>query len=97
MLASDVPPEAKLRLAILYALRYQKTPGNAISQTVKMLEQNGVDPEDAEVSFSIFYSVVPTHFTLSSWFMSCLIWLVWSKGRMISLPMRIFSLEAGPH
>ncbi|GAA5834502.1 hypothetical protein JCM11251_007023 [Rhodosporidiobolus azoricus] len=48
MLASpDIPPEAKLRLAILYALRYQKLPGNQIAAVVSQLQQQGV--EDAEM------------------------------------------------
>lgn len=54
ILSPDVTKDAKLRVTILYALRYQKMAGNAISQSVKMLEQNGVDPEDAAVRFLSF-------------------------------------------
>ncbi|GAA6013487.1 hypothetical protein JCM10207_008867 [Rhodosporidiobolus poonsookiae] len=43
----DIPSEAKLRLAILYALRYQKAPTNQIGGVVELLKQQGV--EDAEM------------------------------------------------
>lgn len=43
-----VKAEAKLRLAILYALRYQKYTGNEISQVVKRLLQAGL-PESRAV------------------------------------------------
>ncbi|CEQ43044.1 SPOSA6832_04937, partial [Sporobolomyces salmonicolor] len=43
----EIPPEAKLRLAILYALRYQKLPQNHIAGVVDLLKQQNV-PE-AEV------------------------------------------------
>lgn len=44
----DILPEAKLRLAILYALRYQKLPQNSIPGVIDLLKQHGVP--DAEVS-----------------------------------------------
>lgn len=48
MIASpDILPEAKLRLAILYALRYQKLPQNQISTVIDLLKQQHVP--DAEV------------------------------------------------
>ncbi|GAA5912633.1 Vps45p [Sporobolomyces salmoneus] len=43
----EVSSSAKLRLAILYALRYQKLPGNQIGQIVELLRRQGV--EDAEM------------------------------------------------
>lgn len=46
--APEIPQEAKLRLAVLYALRYQKMPGNQIDGIVDLLRQQAVP--DAEVS-----------------------------------------------
>ncbi|GAA5967147.1 hypothetical protein JCM3765_001545 [Sporobolomyces pararoseus] len=43
----EIPQSAKLRLAILYALRYQKLPGNQIASIVELLRRQGV--EDAEM------------------------------------------------
>ncbi|KAE8269411.1 hypothetical protein A4X09_0g2929 [Tilletia walkeri] len=52
MLASDkVLPEAKLRLAILYALRYQKNPQNQIMNVVKMLLDSGMEESRAALVF----------------------------------------------
>ncbi|SGY81242.1 BQ5605_C009g05488 [Microbotryum silenes-dioicae] len=42
----DILPEAKLRLAILYALRYQKSPQNNIQGVVDLLNQQGVKDAD---------------------------------------------------
>lgn len=51
MIASpDILPEAKLRLAILYALRYQKLPQNNISGVIELLKQQNV--ADAEVRWA---------------------------------------------
>mgnify|MGYP001592418635 FL=1 len=42
----DIPVESKLRLAILYALRYQKLPGNNIPGVIELLKQHNVpEPE----------------------------------------------------
>lgn len=38
----DIPQESKVRLSILYALRYQKLPSNAIQTVVSQLLQQGV-------------------------------------------------------
>lgn len=46
-----VPQGNKLRLAILYALRYQKAPGNQISQVVDALIQNGVSADKARLVY----------------------------------------------
>ncbi|GAA5874753.1 hypothetical protein JCM8547_005202 [Rhodosporidiobolus lusitaniae] len=43
----SVPSSSKLRLAILYALRYQKLPGNQIAGIVELLKQQGV--KDSEM------------------------------------------------
>ncbi|BGP03634.1 vacuolar protein sorting-associated protein 45 [Rhodotorula toruloides] len=47
IIAPEIPQEAKLRLAILYALRYQKMPQNQIAGVVDLLKQQGVP--DAEM------------------------------------------------
>lgn len=41
----------KLRLAILYALRYQKAQGNQIAQVVDALIQNGVTADRAKLVY----------------------------------------------
>ncbi|WVQ77964.1 hypothetical protein IAT38_000045 [Cryptococcus sp. DSM 104549] len=52
LLASPkVPASNKLRLAILYALRYQKYPTNQISQIVDQLILNGVPAERARLVY----------------------------------------------
>ncbi|CAD6575298.1 MAG: vacuolar protein sorting-associated protein 45 [Cyphobasidiales sp. Tagirdzhanova-0007] len=43
----EVAAENKLRLTILYALRYQKYSANAIPQTIDLLMNNGVSESDA--------------------------------------------------
>ncbi|GAA5869434.1 hypothetical protein JCM3774_001451 [Rhodotorula dairenensis] len=45
--APEIPQEAKLRLAVLYALRYQKMPGNQVDGVVDLLRQQNVP--DAEM------------------------------------------------
>ncbi|KAG8881457.1 vacuolar protein sorting-associated protein 45, partial [Tulasnella sp. 403] len=47
--ASEIPPANKLRLAILYALRYQKSSGNAIASVVESLARNGVSESDVRL------------------------------------------------
>jgi hypothetical protein len=44
--SSQVPASSKLRLAILYALRYQKMPGNSIPAVVDSLITNGGVPAE---------------------------------------------------
>lgn len=46
-----VRPANKLRLAILYALRYQKAAGNQIAQVVDALIQNGVSADRAKLVY----------------------------------------------
>lgn len=46
-----VRPSNKLRLAILYALRYQKAQGNQISQVVDSLIRNGVSADRARLVY----------------------------------------------
>lgn len=40
----------KLRLVILYALRYQKTKANDIANLIDLMLKNGVNREDGKVS-----------------------------------------------
>jgi len=47
----EVPSLNKLRLAILYALRYQKTSGNSIVQVTESLLRNGVSEEEAKLVY----------------------------------------------
>lgn len=49
--ASQVPTTSKLRLAILYALRYQKLPGNSIAGVVEALIRNGVTADRARLVY----------------------------------------------
>ena len=46
-----VPPSNKLRLSILYALRYQKAQGNQIATVVDTLIQNGVSADKARLVY----------------------------------------------
>lgn len=46
----DIPNDSKLRIAILYALRYQKLPSNAINQIVQQLIKVGIENHRAAVS-----------------------------------------------
>lgn len=49
----DIPAEAKLRLAILYALRYQKSERNSIPAVIDLLRQHNVP--DPDVRFDFFF------------------------------------------
>jgi vacuolar protein sorting-associated protein 45 len=49
--ASAVPASSKLRLAILYALRYQKLPGNSIAGVIDALIRNGVTADRARLVY----------------------------------------------
>ncbi|KIR53298.1 hypothetical protein I315_04335 [Cryptococcus gattii Ru294] len=51
--SSKVPSPNKLRLAILYALRYQKSPSAQIPQVVGTLISNGVPPERARLVYAM--------------------------------------------
>ncbi|OWZ59267.1 hypothetical protein C356_01026 [Cryptococcus neoformans c45] len=51
--SSRVPSPNKLRLAILYALRYQKSPSAQIAQIVNTLISNGVPPERARLVYAM--------------------------------------------
>lgn len=45
----------KLRLLILYALRYQKTQTNNIASLITLALENGVRKEDARVSIGVLF------------------------------------------
>jgi vacuolar protein sorting-associated protein 45 len=49
--ASAVPASSKLRLAILYALRYQKLPTNSIAGVIDALIRNGVTADRARLVY----------------------------------------------
>jgi vacuolar protein sorting-associated protein 45 len=49
--ASAVPASSKLRLAILYALRYQKLPTNSIAEVIDALIRNGVTADRARLVY----------------------------------------------
>ncbi|KAF7985600.1 hypothetical protein HWV62_3903 [Athelia sp. TMB] len=48
-----VPPWGKLRIVILYALRYQKTQTSNIASLVKLMLENGVSREDARLVYVV--------------------------------------------
>jgi hypothetical protein len=48
-----VSPQNKLRLLILFALRYQKTQASNIASLITLALQNGVRPEDARLVYAI--------------------------------------------
>jgi vacuolar protein sorting-associated protein 45 len=45
--SEGIPRESKVRLAILYALRYQKFAGNAIGDILSLLAANGLEHDAA--------------------------------------------------
>ncbi len=51
---NGISPRNKLRLLILYALRYQKTQTNNIASLITLALENGVRKEDARVSKILF-------------------------------------------
>ncbi|CAL1712702.1 unnamed protein product [Somion occarium] len=46
-----IPPWNKLRLVILYALRYQKTHANNVASLINLMLENGVSREDAKLVY----------------------------------------------
>ncbi|KAF5311601.1 hypothetical protein D9611_009422 [Ephemerocybe angulata] len=51
VLDAAVPPRNKLRIVMLYALRYQKTQTNNIAALINLLLENGVSAEDAKLVY----------------------------------------------
>lgn len=49
----SITTDAKLRLALLYALRYQKFNGNCIEAIIELLKQNSVSEQDAQLVYVI--------------------------------------------
>ena len=47
---NSVSAEQKLRIVILFALRYQKTRANDIANLISLMLENGVSHDDAKVS-----------------------------------------------
>ena len=62
---SAVPSHAKLRIVILFALRYQKSKANDISNLIQLMLENGVLREDAKVSSVIKFVLTHCFETLS--------------------------------
>jgi len=50
---SAVPSDAKLRIVILFALRYQKSKANDISNLIQLMLENGVLREDAKLVYAL--------------------------------------------
>ncbi|KAL5524559.1 VPS45 [Sanghuangporus sanghuang] len=48
-----VSPSQKLRIVILFALRYQKSKANDITNLIKLLLENGVPAEDAKLVYAV--------------------------------------------
>lgn len=55
---SGVQPVNKLRLAMLYALRYQKTANNGIQGVVELLRNNGVTESESNVRLTRLLSLL---------------------------------------
>jgi len=49
-----VPPWNKLKIAILYALRYQKSQQSNIANLINLLLSNSVSREEARVNVALF-------------------------------------------
>ena len=47
-------PQSKLRIVILFALRYQKTKANDIANLITLMLENGVSRDDAKVGVHTF-------------------------------------------
>jgi hypothetical protein len=47
----DVPPWNKLKIVMLYALRYQKTQTANIANLINLLLENGISREDAKLVY----------------------------------------------
>lgn len=50
-----VSPQQKLRIVILFALRYQKSKANDIANLINLLLENDVSREDAKVCHFLFW------------------------------------------
>ena len=50
----NISDDAKVRLVLLYALRYERTPNNAIKSLLNMLDHVGVSEKKSSVSMSGF-------------------------------------------
>lgn len=46
---ANVSDDAKIRLVLLYALRYEKSPSNATAQLVELMNRNGVSEKKVAV------------------------------------------------
>jgi len=101
----EIPQSAKLRLAILYALRYQKSPQNQIVPVIELLRREGV--EDAEVRFRTSLSRQEPfskgvgadrgRLVKHRWLISCYNSRELIKDKMIYSRMKTFSVEGNLH
>lgn len=90
----DISSEAKLRVAILYALRYQKYSGNHITNVVKTLLDGGVEESRAGVSASaggkkVIMSDILTEVDSSIFPHPCIL--------TFSYPLSIYALSHSPY
>ncbi|KAG5513199.1 hypothetical protein PMAC_001569 [Pneumocystis sp. 'macacae'] len=54
LIRSPIPNSSKVRLTVLYALRYEKHPNNALSSLLQQLARVGVPPEESSVVNTLF-------------------------------------------
>lgn len=92
----DIQAEAKLRLAILYALRYQKLPQNNIAGVIDLLKQQGVPDADVRGAMLSELSRVSslTYRSPCRWWRLCSTLLVLISDKTTCLPTKTFSVEA---
>jgi hypothetical protein len=90
----DIPLDSKLRLSILYALRYQKFNQNNIPGVVDLLKQQNVP--DVEVRFAVIYALesqLTCHYVRQNrWFTACSISQELINDKMICLRTRTSSV-----
>jgi hypothetical protein len=58
-----IPPFSKLKLVILYALRYQKSQTSNIATLINLLLNNGIPAEEARVRPSRLFPISGIHFS----------------------------------
>ena len=51
----NISEDAKVRLVLLYALRYERTPNNAIKSLIDMLDHVGVSEQKSAVSIAAIF------------------------------------------
>lgn len=90
----DIPLESKVRLSILYALRYQKFNQNNIPGVVELLKQQNVPDSDVSCSLSGQDERRLTETERNDrWFTAYLTLLELINVKTICLRMKTFSVE----